>query len=79
MLTYDPNMCYYFICFLMLKYYGTFTYIIQYDHLNEHLNLNLRHSICGNFKCPRNVGAALLTRDHCTANLRSGIHLLTFN
>ena len=28
-----------FICFLKLKYYGTFTYIIQYDHLNAHLNL----------------------------------------
>ena len=28
-----------FICFLMLKYYGTFTFIIQYDHLNKHLNL----------------------------------------
>ena len=28
----------FFICFLMLKYYGTFTYIIQYDHLNAHLN-----------------------------------------
>ena len=27
------------ICFLKLKYYGTFTYIIQYDHSNAHLNL----------------------------------------
>ena len=27
------------ICFLKLKYYVTFTYIIQYDHLNAHLNL----------------------------------------
>ena len=27
------------ICFLKLKYYGTFTYIIQYDHLNANLNL----------------------------------------
>ena len=24
---------------LKLKYYGTFTYIMQYDHLNAHLNL----------------------------------------
>ena len=28
-----------FIRFLTLKYYGTLTYIIQYDHLNAHLNL----------------------------------------
>jgi hypothetical protein len=28
-----------FICFLKLKYYGTFTFILQYDNLNEHLNL----------------------------------------
>jgi hypothetical protein len=27
------------ICFLNLKYYVTLTYIIQYDHLNAHLNI----------------------------------------
>ena len=27
------------VCFLMVNYYGTFTYIIQYDHLNAHFNL----------------------------------------
>ena len=28
-----------FICFLKLKYYGAYTFIIQYDHLTAHLNL----------------------------------------
>jgi hypothetical protein len=28
-----------YILFLKLKYYGSFSYIIQYDHLNAHLSL----------------------------------------